>query len=72
MRVFDSHNCERGLFKWGWNRNKFKNMLNKLFKGVKGRNNRFVMYYGTKEYMTQLASNNSQSECNLIMNLWEN
>ena len=46
-------------------------MLNKLFKGVKGRNNRFVMYYGTKEYMTQLASNNSQSECNLIMNLWE-
>ncbi len=46
-------------------------MLNKLFKGFKGRNNRFVMYYGTKDYMTQLVYNNSQSECNLIMNLWE-
>ena len=44
-------------------------MLNKLFKGFKGRNNLFVMYYGTEYYMTQLAYNNSQSECNLIMNL---
>ena len=29
------------------------------------------MYYGTEDYMTQLTYNNSQSECNLIMNLWE-
>ena len=35
------------------------------------RNDPFVMYNGTKDNMTQLASNNSQSECNLIMNLWE-
>ena len=30
------------------------------------------MYYGTEDYMTQLTYNNSQSECNLIMNLREN
>ena len=30
------------------------------------------MYYGTEDYMTQLADNNSQTECNLIMNLREN
>ena len=47
-------------------------MLNKLFKEFKGRNNRSVIYYGTEDYITQLADNNSQSECNLIMNLWEN
>ena len=32
MRVFDSHNCERDLFKCGRNRTKFQNLLNKLFK----------------------------------------
>ncbi len=30
------------------------------------------MYYGTEDYITQLADNNSQTECNLIMNLREN
>ena len=35
IRVFDSHDCERGLFKWGRNRTKFQNMLNKLYKGFK-------------------------------------
>ena len=33
MRVFDSHDCERGLFKWGQNRT--KHMLNELFKDLK-------------------------------------
>jgi hypothetical protein len=61
MRVFDSHDCERGLFKCGQNRTKFQHMLDKLFKGFRGRNDPFVMYYGTEDYMTQLADNNSQS-----------
>ena len=30
------------------------------------------MYYGTEDYITQLADNNSQTEYNLIMNLREN
>lgn len=60
MRVFDSHDCERGLFKCGQNRTKFQSILKKLFKGFKGRNDPFVMYYGTEDYMTQLADNNSQ------------
>ncbi len=49
MRFFDSHNYERVL----------QHILNKLFKGFKRRNNRFVMYYGTDDYMTQLAYNNT-------------
>ena len=61
MRVFDSHDCERGLFKCGQNKTKFQAILKKLFKGFKGRNDPFVMYYGTEDYMTQLADNNSQS-----------
>ena len=32
---------------------KFQNLLNKLFKEFRGRNNRFVMYYGTKDYMVK-------------------
>ena len=60
MRVFDSHDCERGLFKCGQNRTKFQSILKKLFKGFKGRNDPFVMYYGTEDYMTQLSDNNSQ------------
>ena len=47
-------------------------MLNKLFKGFKGRNNPFIIYYGTEDYISQLADSNSQTECNFIINLWEN
>ena len=35
IRVFDSHDCERGLFKCGQKRTKFQHMLNKLFKDLK-------------------------------------
>ena len=41
-------------------------MLNKLFKDLKEE-----IYYGIEDYITQLAYNNSQSEYNLIMSLWE-